>query len=268
MIVGRGTDMNRMMIVILTMLAACGSCSHYADGNFGGRPLTDDVARDSVYKVTITQVLDTSSFPPELGLGATQDVGHMGTAWVVGHKDNATFLLTAGHICDNATTVEVSKAIPALNVVSTHYNLISRDGTEFSGVTVVNDDDDHDLCLLTVAGDLGPAIPLGSDPEYGQHVRYIGAPHGHWGGGLAPIFEGIFAGRGYPYGMKTGTDPSHERIMVTVNAAGGASGSPIMYRGSAIGILVSTYTDTSWEVAAVPADQIKKFIEISMAVEP
>jgi hypothetical protein len=264
---------NLILSLLALVLVSCSSCGTYANGMFGGRPLSNSEAATSVYRITIVQRIDVSSIDPMIKdfLGISGDIldqKAFGTAWIAGHTRTGagSYVMTAGHLCDDSDVFDTKvPEIGKLPILSTKYVLESADGTRFEGATVVLDDDDRDLCLLTVAGDLGPSLPLASDdPAYGAHVVYIGAPKGHWGGYITPILEGLFSGRGYPYGRKPG---EYERLVFTASAQHGASGAPVIYRGQVVGLLVSIFEDFPSEPAAVPYDQIKRFIENAIALE-
>lgn len=202
-------------------------------------------------------------------VGTTHTFGWTGTGWVISHGEGRSFVMTAGHLCESGKTyayesseigvgsdgeltfVKKTYQLPILKVT---YDLHAADGTVYHDATALGDDDEDDLCELSVPGDLGPAIPLADrDPVHGQHCYVTGAPHGLWGGGVALTFDAVFDGRGALWG---GKDP--EGLFFTGPAAGGASGSPIVCDGEAVGVL--NLGARNWELfSGVPYEAVALF---------
>lgn len=140
-----------------------------------------------------------------------------GTAWIVRTSPELTTLITAGHVCTH----------PGLLTVT------SVDGTA-TVATVALIDPDKDLCKLEAFGYLGPALALApAMPAYGTPVFYIGGPAGIWGGGMAPVHEGLYAGG----------------RLVSIPTAPGASGSALIGPDGVFGVLVAvsrSYADATF----------------------
>ncbi len=241
------------------LVATCTSCSRYAvtKAEDSVTETVDSNVAKSVFKVSISKIIDTSFIPSELGLGKTKDIGFMGTAFVVANKDGYSYLLTAGHICDDSTLYDTETIFGKLPVISTSYTLKDADDNLLTDVKVVLDDDNIDLCMLRVRTNI-PEQPIkiaDNDPPYAAHIHYIGAPKGHFGGGVTPIFEGLFIGRGELFSGDI------ECLNFTVTGAPGASGSPMLYNGKAVGVLTIVSKDFYTEVGAVPHEIVSQFIK-------
>lgn len=222
------------------------------------RPVTPQDVSRSVYKIDVDVTVlvpgdqesdcdpqedDDCEAPPPV----EKHVKWMGTAWVVDHVGPHTYMMTAGHVCETADTEQVRTGFMGLDVKefpikSVEYKFESADGGDVTGARVLVDDDKVDLCVLAVQGDLGTAIPLGDhDPKFGQDGFYIGAPHGLWGNGVAGIFNIKYMGRGNPFKGNCSEDmpfcDTDELAFSSAEAAGGASGSPMIVDGYAVAVL-------------------------------
>lgn len=249
--------------IIAIVLAACSSCitDKYGQGTFGGHRVSDSELRGSVFKIMVTQNIDTSSLV-EMGLDKKTEISHSGTAWIAGYTKDRTLLITAGHVCPNLTLYKTgSDLIGDLPVIGTKMSLLGADSEdEIEPVEVISDDDEIDLCMISAPGIFGTALPIANRlPKYGATVEYAGAPHGHFGHGIAPIFDGRIAGRGYPFSKEHG-----EFVIIDTPSGPGASGSPVLYDGRVIGVIVAGYKDFWNEMACVPYDVIKKFEKDAM----
>lgn len=236
---------------------------------FGGRDLhpasvSADTAKNSIYLIkTILTVETTPASNDEER--KTADTGWRGTAWVVGHSQGASVLMTAGHVCwteptYDVTTIDwdtltfVTKSYPVVNV---KYTLTDVDGKEIEGATAVLDDDNVDLCSLRISGDLGVALPIGdADPAYDSTDLNISAPKGYWGKGVAPAIPLTFSGRGTLY-----DDVS--ALYWTGLGDHGSSGSPIFHDGKVVAVLTRGSNDYTRLVSGVPYEAIKKFLRLS-----
>ncbi len=269
----------KKLIISLAILAGCNPFHHR-------EPSREEVSR-SVYQVRSDIEVDPrpvcADAKDEAGnddvegcvarlyeaLGShTYHFRFMGTAWVSGNSRGRTQLVTAGHLCETRESyeyvtrhivldengfrvVEQTFELPILHV---GYVLRAADGTEFSGATALVDDDEQDVCLMSVSGDLGDPLRVAdSDPEYGAHCYTVGAPQGLWGGGLAMISEETFAGR-----IRIKDLP--EMLSFSGAATGGASGSPQICDGRVVGVLDRADRAFPFNVAA-PWEAIRQVME-------
>lgn len=172
---------------------------HAHNAGWQGR-MTPASVVDSVYKITAIQN------------GVQQ---WSGTGWMV-DKDR---MMTAGHVCD--TGDEDGFTFRAMNRNNQSYP-----------IKVIKWAADPDLCIMEAKHVPGAPLGLGPKPAYGDPVWYVGAPHGIFGDGSAPLSRGYFIGgdkamiAGYP----------------------GASGSPIFTTDGVFGVIVAGWRGTEMMV--------------------
>lgn len=176
-----------------------------------GYPVTPNVAVKSTFKVN--KLYDGSE-------------GGSGTAWVVKTTDKWTYLLTAGHLCDD--TIESPFGTVTFQYTKKDYVLTSPQGDRYAATEVkkaYNSILGTDLCLLKVPDFLAqPLLISARDPEYAERLYYVGAPVGMYGvEGFAPVYEGLYCGHKY----------------MCAPTIGGASGSPIFMGDGVVGVLVT-----------------------------
>jgi hypothetical protein len=166
------------------------------------------------------------------------------TAWIVGGSPSTgSLLMTAGHACESATVrlQPIGKGPGATSLrevhVSAEHRLVPASGDRYYKARVVVDDDEVDLCVLATDEYLGPPLLLArADPSYGAAGWYVGAPHSEWGGGVAPMFGVLFAGRGTLFKGNCDTCDAVALAFATT-ATHGASGSPIVVGGRVVAVL-------------------------------
>ena len=186
------------------------------------------IANSSVFKIEVISV---------------EDGAWSGTAWLVQKTDKFSYVMTAGHVCEEGPDVV--------------YSLFSKDNVESTATRVVLDDDDLDLCLLEVPGNIGNPLAIASkDPEYGDNGFYIGAPNGIWGNGVAPMYLVHFIGRGTVFGFG-----NEALAFSTEGAMGGASGSPIIFNNQVVALLTLVPPKFQSITSGVPYNSIKSFLE-------
>jgi hypothetical protein len=244
-------------------------------------PLAPHIGREevsqSVYRMSEEITVDVTPFCKDQkdpsacveAVGKTYTFGWTGTAWTVDRMRGRSFLMTAGHMCESKDTYEYTDASLAIDddgnltivekkyelpIVKAEYDFHGADGTDYVGAKVVRDDDDIDLCELQIAGDLGTPIPLADhDPDYGEHCYYTGAPSGIWGGGIAGTFDLVFSGRGDMFGE------GQDKLAFTGLGKGGASGSPMICDGQAVGVLVEGPRNFQGMFMGTPQDEMREF---------
>jgi hypothetical protein len=257
----------RAVLVIIALLSACHLEAKPAVPF--DEPAFLSSARDSVFKVQVELVVDTTTIAPDVRQEIEIMLGHKlnrtfvrhidGTAWVVSQtpdQGGGTDLMTAGHVCANWTTFD-DETLGELPVTSVNYSIIRRSGTESINAVVVLSDHVTDTCLLHTVENAGPALPLSKfTPRYGEHVTYIGAPYSYWHGGIAPVFDGQYAGLG-----KLFEEDKIPLLSVTFSAGPGSSGSPVFYHGVVIGMIVEGITENWHLMEAVPGAAIVDFLE-------
>lgn len=254
-------SVNKLLLVFCSLLSM--SCA-----TFTNRKVSRPDVPQSVYQIKSDIEVDPSSLCDDVtpsdgqtpedaknaclqGLherigGNTYHFRFIGTAWIVGSSLNHAQAMTAGHVCETRKTYEyktyrltidengfgIKELVYQFPIVGVDYDLVASDNTVFHGLTVQRDDDERDVCVLTSpSDDLGPPLPVAdSDPEYGDHCYYVGAPGGIWGNGLAMTVDLVYSGRMTPSGLP-------EMLAFSGNSIGGASGSPIICDGRVVGVL-------------------------------
>ena len=144
-----------------------------------------------------------------------------GSGFVMGNNGEDTFVMTAGHICEEDEGVEV---------ISSDLRAWSFSGRVFK-VKVLNVYPKDDVCVVVISGRTLDGYSVSqSAPSRGDKVYTLAAPRGIWSPRMTPIFDGYYAGK------KDGWDA------YTIPVAGGSSGSPILNEnGVVIGMTVAKY---------------------------
>ena len=144
-----------------------------------------------------------------------------GSGFVMGHNGKDTFVMTAGHICEEDESVEV---------VSSELRAWTFSGRVFN-VKVLNVYPKDDVCVVSIPGRTLDGYGVSSTPpSRGDKVYTLAAPSGIWSPRMTPIFDGYYSGK------KDGWDA------YTIPVAGGSSGSPILNeQGQVIGMTVAKY---------------------------
>ena len=212
----------------------------------------------SVYKMNIKEIIDIRKIKEivndeniEIPDFASQ--GYTATAWVIKKENNLSYIMTAGHVCETNKFYSGENFGP-MPIVSVDYTIEDSNGKKYTAY-VVADDDKIDLCILYVSANLEQELTLSTkDPDYGQIIKYIGAPLGIWGGGITPIFSGLFSGRGKIWGGN-----SEESLTLTTTAAPGVSGCPVFYNGKVIGVFTAVGSSFNNIGTAVPWNVVANF---------
>lgn len=211
-------------------------------------------ARESAYKVEVN-VKAALEDPATGTLAEPVDFEWSGSAWVGAYG----VAITAGHVCEgNAYMADGTGGLGAnrYKILESDYQLVSRDGVRHRAVVARDEDGDTDLCAL-LALDLGQPLPLAVfDPPYGAHAWDVGAPRALWGGGVAPIVDLMFSGRGKVWGE----EDEPESLAFTGLGDHGSSGSAIMYDGAVVAVLTQGSGRYTRLVTGVPWDVVRAFL--------
>lgn len=130
-----------------------------------------------------------------------------GSGSVVHHRNNNTFVLTAGHVCETPN--------PSLTIAVAIDSTGAAHDVEKSRYS-----SDPDLCIMKSAGTWG--VPLkfsdgSSNLKYGDRVISMSAPNGIFSKSMVPIFSGMYSGN-----LQNGDN------VYTLPAMAGASGSAVL----------------------------------------
>lgn len=230
------------------VLVALAAISVAAQAGCRAPRATREDAAEATFKVTVDVYTDPPGIYEMLGL-PTPPEGHekwTGTAWVAEYERGTSYLVTAGHVCESRTEVEdvdpfFGVTVGKLKVHRVDYRLTAEDGTEVRDLTVLVDDDDADLCVMSHRGWLAAPLPIATeDPERYARGWYAGAPAGVWGEGVAMTYDLVYDGRGRPFSGKCGPDMKiceADGEVVSGSVTGGASGSAILFGGRVVGVL-------------------------------
>lgn len=226
-------------------------------------------------------VLDSQMMATELYIKKTSrdsaKVGWTGTGWVAGHDPGVSYVMTAGHVCESAPTFDIEIwdidwEMGTIDIVKIKLPITERShvmvnptGVESANAKVLRDEDldedfnGNDLCMLGVAGDLGPALAIADeDPSYGQTCSVVGAPTGLWGGGIAVASEALYSGRGSVFGVEP------DGLAFNGHLAPGNSGSAVVCDGEVVGVISLGSTRFRSLTHAVPHESIREFMHKAM----
>jgi S1-C subfamily serine protease len=189
--------------------------------------------------------------PPELCINESCPLTIMtssGSGSVIDHVNGKTYILTAGHVCEQP---EGSASIAAA---------VGGDGTVHE-VETSKYSKDPDLCVMRSKGTWGKALKISSkNPEYGDEVSAMSAPNGIFSENMVPLFKGIYSG-----------DLSDGDGVYTIPAMAGTSGAAILNDDLDIVAVVHSATKGFQHVAigsnASKIDQFMKGIEDFMRGE-
>ena len=238
-------------ISILTNSIPAGSALLFTQTGPGVVPVDSFVLLEQTNDIKLLECIPVTPEGKEecriiIGMGGTLPftLPHtIGSGAIVGHKGDSTYILTAAHVCvdsaieDNVTepfTVELEFRNHKLKVAYRSQTSIHDSEGNKRRAEIVVADEVHDVCIMKVPGIWGLAIPIAeSEPPPGTMVQNMAAPLGIWAPGMTLRFEGYFAG----------VDTHNDRniSIYTVPVAGGSSGSPVLFNGEIISIIVMSH---------------------------
>jgi len=197
------------------------SCSN------GLNNVKDILPRDSFLKVD-KSIQVTICSPSQPDICVTRQIGATGSAVVVKNNKLGSFVLTAGHVCDNT---EMNNLASKIKSIKYRFRVVDIKGRTYrTGDFSI--ERASDTCVMFVKGLKQPAAKLSShSPEEGDRVYNLAAPMGIFDVYMIPTFEGFYSGR------------SDNKYIYSIPAKGGSSGSPIFnHEGEIVGMVSMAFT--------------------------
>lgn len=181
--------------------------------------------------------------------GPRGDIGKQATAWAI----DGDHLLTAGHFCESVQDGVMSKkASPIIHLMQSGLDGVPIDVID---AIILAKSDEHDICIL-ISPD-HPFLPIVISDNYNlveteDPIIVVGAPKG-----IFPVRrEGTVAEK-KAYQYKAFKD----MMLLAILIEGGSSGSPVIWGGEVIGMVVMRPYRLHESALAVPAPQLIEFID-------
>lgn len=184
-----------------------------------------------------------------------QQILNFGTGFIIKNSKNITYIITARHICNIATS-KLTSFFPAFedeNVYKFEQNteimIKTIDNNEYHAKYIIIDRE-NDLCVL-----MSMKIPLNSidvsntKPSYGERTYLLSFPRSLWDKDYLPILTGYYSG-----------DLNNDSIF-SIPSAEGASGGPILnVNGELVGVLHSYFRGFNNISVSCKFENLKKLI--------
>lgn len=172
------------------------------------------------------------------------------TAWAI----DENHLLTAGHFCDSVVDSQMmKKASQKIRVVAADEKGLVYEGGE-AEILDWRNDTYEDICILYIENHLLDPLPISrrvSELETEDKVTMVGAPRGYF-----PVRRDGYI-----------RQVTKEYISAAIEIQPGASGSPLIWNGEVIGMIITVEGKLHEAGKAVPADMLLVFIEEHIGVE-
>jgi S1-C subfamily serine protease len=177
----------------------------------------------------------------------TKPYNSSASSFLVKHNGDKSYIMTSAHVC--VTDYGNLTLLPGFEAHEIFYGLTDKLEKHFYQIEAV--DRESDLCIVSTKRFKGSVFRIGNiDPQKSERVYNIAAPLGIFDKDLIPIFEGLYVGQ------------AHNRTLVTLPAAGGSSGSPIMNgRGEVIGVVSAVTKNFNQIVISSTLSQIKTIMK-------
>lgn len=165
-----------------------------------------------------------------------------------------SYILTAGHVC---VPPPPNTSIPGEVQVSYKIALTTGYGRVDEDATLIAVDPANDLCLLSSSKYLGPGLAIQeTETQLHSKIYNMASPNGLATSLAVPVFDGYYMGK------------VMNRIMFSVPAAPGSSGSPIMNEDNEIITIISAAAIRFDEFAICPTTQsIREFLLASVPIK-
>lgn len=184
----------------------------------------------------------------EEGEGCTSiKYGAAASGAIVNHDLIQTYIITAGHVCD---TEAITDLIHDVLPTKLKYRVQDADGIYHTAM-VYKLDIDNDICILQTSKLSFPIIQIRkSGPKYGEKLYNLAAPAGFANKNYVPVVEGRYSGF------------TADRMVFTIPAVGGSSGSPIFDEdGKMVGIIISIHIRAPFLSFSPHYSALRKMIE-------
>lgn len=164
-----------------------------------------------------------------------------------------SYVLTAGHVC---LPPPPNTSIPGNLRVTYKILLESGFGKRASG-SIIAVDQENDLCLLEASEWLGPGLSMISgETNLHSNVYNMASPNGLGASIAVPVFDGYYIGK------------VANRMLFTIPAAPGSSGSPIMNSRNEVITVISAAAIRFDEFAICPTTAaVKAFLLANIPVK-
>lgn len=223
----------------------------------------NELPRDSFAQIKHTVELEGCGKNPETGEEKCQkaNMRYVSSGSFVFHSEvsgNISYVMTAGHSCENKIPpVQIVQGIIIKNKGST-FNVVDLEGQHYNAEVVMTNKR-FDLCLLKVSDVYKRLTTLklaDKEPERGEMVTNLAAPHGLFWPGSVLIFRGYFSGY-HTLGYSVYTLPTKP----------GSSGSAIINKDNKIvGLIFAGYPAIENVGLSSPLVAIRVFLKKSIAL--
>lgn len=187
-----------------------------------------------------------------------------GSSSIVKHKKNATFILTAAHVCNVVYRQQILSIFPFYDpkiykVMSSRINTVfDIEGKKHIAMPLVWNTK-YDVCIMATKRIDQPAINLSfRPPTQGQKIYYLGFPRSIGGGQFVPIFDGYYLGTKKIGGWRKRAKAAGYSIPI----APGSSGSAVIdEHGNLVGMLHSYYVRFDNLGLSATHEQLKELLD-------
>jgi hypothetical protein len=187
----------------------------------------------------------------------------LGSGTIIGHNAEGTFILTAAHVCIDSIAppgrpdpiIELDNPAYTLDVLYKSQTIIRDAAGNERPATFQAADLEHDICIMHTEEIWGLAVPIAkTEPAPGTMVQNMAAPLGIWAPGMVLRFEGYYSG--------IDTYQGNRYSIYAIPVAGGSSGSPVLYNGEIISIIVMSHRGFQSMGIGVRLEDIHTMIEL------
>jgi len=253
----------KFLIVGLLSLTSCASGCKTVNVNVSNMWAEKPLPREAFAQIKHSVLLEGCGNDPKTGERKCQkaNMRYVSSGSFVFHSevsDNVSYVMTAGHSCENKIPpVQIIEGIMIKNKGST-FKVVDLEGQHYNAEVVMTNKR-FDLCLLKVSDVYKRLTTLklaDKEPERGEMVTNLAAPHGLFWPGSVLIFKGYFSGY-HTLGYSVYTLPTKP----------GSSGSAIINKDHKIvGLIFAGYPAIENVGLSSPLVAIRVFLKKSIAL--